>query len=124
VRIAEILGISESAVSNYMRGRVPDAETLIDIRNLTNCNLDWLLTGEGSMDAGPKAIDLNVVFGDFVREIIKQEQAGRRRPLLPDEVGPIKPASSGDFMFAQTLGTISDEEEHEEKEAPKRRKTG
>lgn len=47
VEIARKMGVSESAVKNYVAGRVPDAEKLLLIKNLTNCNLHWLLTGEG-----------------------------------------------------------------------------
>lgn len=47
--IAEKIGVSEDAVGTYVRGRVPPAEKLIDIHNLTNCNLQWLLTGKGEM---------------------------------------------------------------------------
>lgn len=45
--IARKMGVSEAAVKNYLDGRVPNAEKLLQIRALTNCNLDWLLTGEG-----------------------------------------------------------------------------
>lgn len=46
--IARKLGISESAVKNYIGGRVPDSDRLIQISDLTNCNLHWLITGAGS----------------------------------------------------------------------------
>lgn len=45
--IAAKLGVSEDAVGTYVRGRVPPAEKLAEITNLTNCNLHWLLTGKG-----------------------------------------------------------------------------
>lgn len=44
--IARKIGVSDSAVTNYMAGRVPDIEKLTLIKSLTNCGLDWLLTGE------------------------------------------------------------------------------
>ncbi len=45
--IAKKLEVSEGAVSNYVRGRVPDAEKLLLISKITNCSIDWLLTGKG-----------------------------------------------------------------------------
>lgn len=48
--IARKIGVGETAVSNYLSGRVPDAEKLVAIRNSTNCDLNWLLTGEGSTE--------------------------------------------------------------------------
>lgn len=44
--IARKIGVGETAVTNYLAGRVPDAEKLIKIRQSTNCDLNWLLTGE------------------------------------------------------------------------------
>lgn len=46
--IAEKLGVTKSALTAYMQGRIPPADKLIEISRLTNCNLHWLLTGEGS----------------------------------------------------------------------------
>jgi SOS-response transcriptional repressor LexA len=45
--IARKIGVSQPAIKNYMDGRVPAAETLIKISNLTSCSIHWLLTGEG-----------------------------------------------------------------------------
>jgi transcriptional regulator with XRE-family HTH domain len=45
--IARKIGVSEPAVGNYIKGRIPDADRLIEISNLTGCSLHWLLTGEG-----------------------------------------------------------------------------
>jgi transcriptional regulator with XRE-family HTH domain len=55
--IARKLGVSEAAVKNYVGGRVPDSDKLIKISTLTNCNLHWLLTGEG-----PKFLNESEVF--------------------------------------------------------------
>lgn len=45
--IADKLKVTKSALTNYMNGRVPAADALLEIKKLTNCSLDWLLTGEG-----------------------------------------------------------------------------
>ena len=47
-QIAEKIGVSAPAVQHYVSGRVPDAEKLILITSVTNCNLHWLITGQGS----------------------------------------------------------------------------
>lgn len=46
-QIADKIGTSAPAVQNYVSGRVPDAEKLLLISKITNCNLHWLLTGDG-----------------------------------------------------------------------------
>jgi cellulose biosynthesis protein BcsQ len=48
--IAELLGLSDSAITTYVAGRVPAADKLIKISKITNCNLHWLLTGEGEKE--------------------------------------------------------------------------
>lgn len=45
--IGEKIGVSRAAVGNYVDGRVPPIDTLLIIHEATNCNLHWLLTGEG-----------------------------------------------------------------------------
>lgn len=39
---------TESAVKNYIDGRIPPADELVSISHLTGCSVHWLLTGEGS----------------------------------------------------------------------------
>ncbi len=45
--IARQLGVSNSAVTNYVEGRVPPAEKLIKIADLTGYSIHWLITGDG-----------------------------------------------------------------------------
>lgn len=45
--IAEKLKVGNSALTAYIQGRIPPPEKLIEIVRLSNCNLNWLLTGEG-----------------------------------------------------------------------------
>lgn|SRR5215207_2420637 len=45
--IARQLGVSNSAVTNYVEGRIPPAEMLIKIAGLTGYSIHWLITGEG-----------------------------------------------------------------------------
>lgn len=46
--IAKLLKVSDSTITNYINGRVPSAGKLIEVSRLTNCNLHWLLTGQGN----------------------------------------------------------------------------
>jgi transcriptional regulator with XRE-family HTH domain len=73
--IARLLGISESAVSNYVSGRVPDAQTLLRICNLTNCNAHWLLTGEELTPAPPESrpMDLEESLRTVIRQVVREE---------------------------------------------------
>ena len=74
--LARKLGVTESAVKNYIEGRIPDATRLLQIKDLTNCNLHWLLTGEEQPDTAPqKVLDLDSAFRDVVRRMIKEELA-------------------------------------------------
>lgn len=48
--IAGRLDVSEAAAQSYTAGRVPPAELLVKLAEVTNCDLHWLLTGEKSND--------------------------------------------------------------------------
>lgn len=45
--LARKLGVTYQAAKNYVEGRIPSVEKLIDISRSTGCSIDWLLTGEG-----------------------------------------------------------------------------
>lgn len=77
-QIAEKIGVSEATVKVYMAGRVPDADKLANIARLTNCNLHWLLTGEGPrfVSVDEEAIHLKSKIVDRLRTIA-HEQADR-----------------------------------------------
>ncbi len=70
--IAEKMGVSEGAVGNYARGRVPDAEKLVKISNITKRSVDWLLTGKNHENSPPKLDIINLIEAR-VRELIKSE---------------------------------------------------
>lgn len=46
-QIARQLDLSNSAVNNYVEGRIPPAEMLVKIADLTGYSIHWLITGEG-----------------------------------------------------------------------------
>lgn len=53
--IARKLGTTYQQIKNYVEGRLPKAEVLLQIRESTNVDLDWLLTGEGMMYGNAQA---------------------------------------------------------------------
>ena len=44
--LAQLLGVSQPAISLYLRGRIPPAEILMKMAQLGNTTVDWLLTGK------------------------------------------------------------------------------
>jgi len=71
--IARKIGVGETAVSNYMAGRIPDAEKLIQIRKSTNCDLNWLLTGEGDTDRDAGTVHLRAEIVEKLMAIAEEQ---------------------------------------------------
>ena len=46
--LARLLGISQPAVSKYLRDRIPPATVLLRLARLGNTTVEWLLSGEKS----------------------------------------------------------------------------
>jgi SOS-response transcriptional repressor LexA len=46
VEIANLLKVKPSAITNYTKDRIPKADILLKVWELTKCDLHWLLTGE------------------------------------------------------------------------------
>ena len=56
MKLAENLGIHVTTLNKYERGkRIPDAETLSNIVDVTGCPSGWLLTGDDAIEG--KAIE-------------------------------------------------------------------
>jgi transcriptional regulator with XRE-family HTH domain len=93
--IARKMGVSEAAVGNYVAGRIPDAEKLIQIRALTNCDLNWLLTGEGSqtVETSPSddAFDIEAAIrvNDNPRLVMEQWYDFENLPIPTDFVSSL-----------------------------------
>ena len=97
-KIAGMLGVAEQTMNNYENSkRIPDAELVNKIVGITGCNPGWLLTGEGSMEAGEgekkgvfdfrspekRAVDKNLQkFIDAVHYIFDQGSTPQRRELM------------------------------------------
>lgn len=85
--IARKLGITDTAVKNYMVDRIPPAEVLIQIKNLTNVQIDWLLTGEQNVQSETKSqvetrtqFDFEQIFSEKIREIVREEISKNSKP--------------------------------------------
>lgn len=44
--LANTIGVSKTAINNYVKGRIPDAEILYNIAKTLNVSIEWLLDGE------------------------------------------------------------------------------
>ena len=44
--LADLLGMSQPAVSQYLQGRIPPPEALLSLARLGNTTIEWILTGE------------------------------------------------------------------------------
>ncbi len=54
-RLASLLGISQPAVSQYLQGRIPPPEVLLNIARLGDTTIEWILTGD-KRGGAPNAI--------------------------------------------------------------------
>src|SRR5438046_8581119 len=100
--IARKLEVSEAAVKNYVQGRVPDAEKLVKIKNLTNCSLDWLLTGqpEKEIKAEPTPLTVDALLEQKIRSVVREE-------LWRGSYSKTTPGTLADEI-EQDLGTIDE----------------
>jgi transcriptional regulator with XRE-family HTH domain len=56
-QLALALGLAESAVVNYKKGRTPKADELLRIARHFRVTMEWLLTGEGARSIAEKVKD-------------------------------------------------------------------
>lgn len=93
--IGKKIGVAENTVGFYVRGRIPDADVLVKIADVTGCSIDWLLTGK---EAATKEQIIEVpridplinrdTFADLVREIVREEIRAERASR-PQELGTV-----------------------------------
>jgi SOS-response transcriptional repressor LexA len=50
-KFAESIGLALSTYVNYENDRIPPSDVLIKVSEVTGCDLNWLMTGHGSMPA-------------------------------------------------------------------------
>ncbi len=119
--IAETLGVTDAAVRNYLGGRVPDAEKLQLIAEVTKCDLHWLLTGSG--EKYRSLAERNVRNEESFDRLLEE----RIRRIVREEISPVG-GEVGPIQWGQEqvgvphLGTVDGGEV--EVEVEKKRKTG
>lgn len=64
--LADLLGLSQPAVSHYLKGRIPPPEVLLQLARLGGTTVDWLLSGEGS-DPAHRVGETAAVYGRRAR---------------------------------------------------------
>ncbi len=82
---ADLLGISQPAVSQYLQGRVPPVDVLLPLARLENTSIEWLLTGEKNTTRNSLAVkETPAAYGDThaVLEIWPKLPRQIRRSLL------------------------------------------
>lgn len=83
--IAKVLDVTDTAIRNYLAGRVPDADKLQIIARKTGCNLHWLLIGEGDIyvNKGERTVraqeSFDMLLNDRIRELIRDEMNHDKR---------------------------------------------
>jgi AcrR family transcriptional regulator len=87
--VARRLDLPHATIRNYFGGRLPAPDVLIRIANETNVSINWLLTGQGEMYAGPpKGVDIGRVLDERIAEIVEKKLAERFEPKT-QELGVI-----------------------------------
>ena len=84
-KVQRLLNISYQAAKNYLQGRLPQTDVLMNISDRTSYSIDWLLTGRGKkFIQQPADADTPVSAGqidDLIRkicvEVINEFNAGQ-----------------------------------------------
>ncbi len=71
--LARQLEISYQASKNYLEGRLPDTQTIINISEKTGCSIDWLLSGYGKKFREYNLSQGTVIPFDQLRALIREE---------------------------------------------------
>jgi transcriptional regulator with XRE-family HTH domain len=110
--IARQMGLSEPAVNNYMGGRIPGADKLIQIASLTKCNLHWLITGEGSRfvsDGREFNLEYSIETHEDWRDVIDEWYEFEGRPMpMPDTMGASFMGGWRSFDLKQKVAAVTD----------------
>ena len=78
--IAVKLDLSYHGARNYFGGRIPSAEKLKQISELTGCSIHWLLTGHGpKTTAGYPAEELLLFLENHIQEALNQLAAAENK---------------------------------------------
>jgi repressor LexA len=92
--IARKLGVQNSAITHYVKGRIPPPKVLTKISDYTNCSIHWLVTGKG-----PKFTDERALIS------MLRDEDDRWLVLSDAEVHGKSPADMFDVIM--TLGSFA-----------------
>ena len=76
IQLAEILDVKPSAITPYVKGRIPGLQTLIRISNFTGASIHWLVTGKGPVllpENGNEVSDLVSIRKHAVLDYLKNQ---------------------------------------------------
>lgn len=125
-QIARMLSVTDTSIKNYMEGRLPAADILVQIADLTKCSIHWLLTGEGTkhivktesivphfsqteIDIIQNLADQNGhEFGEEIREMVLKILIDKK--LISDQIGEpmtLEIFSRSELVTINLLGEIS-----------------
>lgn len=107
--IQHLLGVSHQAAVNYLAGRLPSADILIQISDRTSLSIDWLLTGRGKKFCkGSRRQDtplsigrIETIVGRFLVEVTVDDQGKHPVRLKTVKLG------SGDLFSEKVLDTAN-----------------
>jgi transcriptional regulator with XRE-family HTH domain len=81
-QLSDILGISQPAISLYLKGRMPPADVLYRIARLAHTSVEWLFSGTGG--SLPTAVhEKSALYG---REVILLELWSKLSPPLQNDI--------------------------------------
>ena len=83
--LADLMGISQPAVSLYLKGRMPPPAVLLQIARLGETTVEWMLTGEKGNEGNSSSVrEKRPVYGNQIPLLIlwKQLPENIQRDLL------------------------------------------
>ena len=54
--LADLLGVSQPAISIYLKGRMPPPDVLLQIARLGGTTVEWILTGDKGPEKDPSGV--------------------------------------------------------------------
>jgi transcriptional regulator with XRE-family HTH domain len=98
-QFAKDINIHIPTLANYLKGRIPKGEKLVELSEKLKVSIDWLLTGKGSMKLSDDLIEKSETYRSAVNAVILTPDELKKRlkesepqesyipiPLLPDSV--------------------------------------
>ncbi len=89
-QLATLLGVSQPAISQYLKGRIPQSDVLLRLSLISGKSMEYLLTGKTAGKEAPRVAESKGVYGDEGRLLELWRQ-------LPE---PVRPAL---LQFLQKL---------------------